>query len=126
MPPLSPLASYVTDRLADRHESADQFARRIGINASGLYKWLRGTYGTPQHRNLEKIAAGLNMSAGELLAAVDVRNGVAHEPPPEDTLAETIRFPVSLRQRALQVARDDDRTFSSLVIHALRRYVTQH
>jgi len=37
----------------------------------------------------------------------------------------TIRFPVSLRERALSVARDEDRTFASLVTYALRRYVEQ-
>jgi hypothetical protein len=45
--------------------------------------------------------------------------------PPEETVAVTIRFPTSLRQRALGVALDEDRTFSSLVIYALRRYVTE-
>ena len=44
---------------------------------------------------------------------------------PEDTVAVTIRFPASLRKRALGVANDEDRTFSSLVIYALRRYVTE-
>jgi len=44
---------------------------------------------------------------------------------PEDTVAVTIRFPGSLRKRALGVAQDEDRTFSSLVIYALRRYVTE-
>jgi len=44
--------------------------------------------------------------------------------PPEETVAVTIRFPASLRKRALGVAQDEDRTFSSLVIYALRRYVT--
>jgi predicted transcriptional regulator len=37
----------------------------------------------------------------------------------------TIRFPESLRARAVQVARDEDRTFASLVIYALRRYVNE-
>jgi hypothetical protein len=36
----------------------------------------------------------------------------------------TIPYPTSLRKRALGVANDEDRTFSSLVIYALRRYVT--
>jgi len=44
--------------------------------------------------------------------------------PPEETVAVTIRFPAELRQRALGVAQDEDRTFSSLVIYALRRYVS--
>jgi hypothetical protein len=43
----------------------------------------------------------------------------------EDTVSITIRFPASLRRRALGVAQDEDRTFSSLVIYALRRYVTE-
>jgi hypothetical protein len=37
----------------------------------------------------------------------------------------TIRFPASLRKRALGVAQDEDRTFASLVVYALRRYVTE-
>ena len=44
--------------------------------------------------------------------------------PPEDTVPVTIRFPATLRKRALDVAQNEDRTFSSLVIYALRRYVT--
>jgi hypothetical protein len=43
----------------------------------------------------------------------------------EDTVPITIRFPASLRKRALGVAQDEDRTFSSVVIYALRRYVTE-
>jgi predicted transcriptional regulator len=44
----------------------------------------------------------------------------------EDTVAVTIRFPADLRERALDVAHDEDRSFSSLVVYALRRYVTEH
>jgi hypothetical protein len=44
--------------------------------------------------------------------------------PPEETVAVTIRFPALLRKRALGVAQDEDRSFSSLVVYALRRYVT--
>jgi hypothetical protein len=43
----------------------------------------------------------------------------------EDLVPVTIRFPASLRKRALGVAQDEDRTFASLVIYALRRYVTE-
>jgi hypothetical protein len=45
---------------------------------------------------------------------------------PQDTVALTIRFPATLRKRALEVAENEDRTFSSLVIYALRRYVSEH
>jgi predicted transcriptional regulator len=45
---------------------------------------------------------------------------------PEETVAVTIRFPHDLRKRALGVAQDEDRTFQSLVVYALRRYVTEH
>lgn len=37
----------------------------------------------------------------------------------------TIRFPANLRKRARGVATTEDRTFASLVIYALRRYVEQ-
>jgi hypothetical protein len=47
------------------------------------------------------------------------------EDPQEDTVSITIRFPASLRKRALGVAQDEDRSFTSLVIYALRRYVTE-
>jgi hypothetical protein len=47
------------------------------------------------------------------------------EEPQEETVSITIRFPASLRKRALGVAQDEDRSFSSLVIYALRRYVTE-
>lgn len=43
----------------------------------------------------------------------------------EDLVPVTIRFPASLRKRALGVATDEDRTFASLVIYALRRYVNE-
>jgi predicted transcriptional regulator len=45
--------------------------------------------------------------------------------PQEDTVSITIRFPASLRKRAMGVAQDEDRSFSSLVVYALRRYVTE-
>lgn len=45
--------------------------------------------------------------------------------PQEELVPVTIRFPASLRKRALGVAQDEDRTFASLVIYALRRYVDQ-
>jgi len=50
----------------------------------------------------------------------------ADAPAPEKTVAMTIRFPAMLRNRALDVAQDEDRTFGSLVVYALRRYVTEH
>jgi len=43
----------------------------------------------------------------------------------EETVAVTIRFPADLRKRAIDVAQAEDRTFSSLVIYALRRYVAE-
>lgn len=121
----SPLAQYISARLRERHESADEFARRIGVNASGLYRLLRGGHAAPQHRTLEKIAHGLDMSASQLLAAAETRDEMV-DPRPEETVAMTICFPASLRKRALGVALDEDRTFSSLVVYALRRYVTEH
>jgi predicted transcriptional regulator len=45
--------------------------------------------------------------------------------PPEDIIAVTIRFPATLRKRALEVAQNEDRTFASLVLYAVRRYVTE-
>jgi len=44
--------------------------------------------------------------------------------PLEDLVPVTIRFPASLRKRAIEVALAEDRNFSSLVVYALRRYVT--
>jgi len=70
----SPLARYIGGCLTDRGESPDDFAGRVGINSSGLYKLLRGVYAAPQQRTLEKIAGGLGMSAAELLAAADAEN----------------------------------------------------
>jgi hypothetical protein len=49
----------------------------------------------------------------------------ADELPQEEVVPITIRFPASLRKRALNVALDEDRSFASLVIYALRRYVEQ-
>jgi predicted transcriptional regulator len=45
--------------------------------------------------------------------------------PPEQGVAVTIRFPPDLRKRALAVAQAEDRNFNSLVVYALRRYVTE-
>ena len=39
-------------------------------------------------------------------------------------MAVTIRFPADLRRRAIIVAQAEDRNFNSLVVYALRRYVT--
>lgn len=70
----SALARYLGDVLAERGESPEDFARRIGINFSGFYRFLRGTYRGPQQRTMEKIAAGLGMSVGELLTAVEAED----------------------------------------------------
>lgn len=43
----------------------------------------------------------------------------------EPTVTISIRFPESLRTRALAVGKAEDRTFASLVIYALRRYVNE-
>jgi hypothetical protein len=45
--------------------------------------------------------------------------------PTEDLVPITIRFPALLRKAAMGVAVDEDRTFASLVIYALRRYVSE-
>lgn len=47
------------------------------------------------------------------------------ENPPEDTVPITVRYPASLRKRALAVAEAEDRTFASLAVYALRLYVTE-
>jgi transcriptional regulator with XRE-family HTH domain len=102
----SVLAQYVADRLAERHENPDEFARRIGINSSGLYKLLRGAYGAPSQRTLEKIAAGLGMSAAELLAAADPQTEV-------DPVEQAIRQRASEMR---EVLRDIPRPFWSPVV----------
>ena len=83
----SPLAVYVADALARRGETPEEFAHRVGINSSGLYKLLRGVYTAPTHRVLERIAAGLSMSPAELLAAAEP---VAEADPVEQLLRERI------------------------------------
>jgi transcriptional regulator with XRE-family HTH domain len=60
------LAKFLLLALADRGESPDQFARRVGINSSGFYKFLRGEYAEPRTSTLRKIAAGLNMTLVQL------------------------------------------------------------
>jgi hypothetical protein len=45
--------------------------------------------------------------------------------PSEPAVSITVRFPADLRKRAIAVAEAEDRTFASLVIYALRRYVTE-
>jgi len=84
------LAQYIADRLAQRHESADEFARRIDVNASGLYKLLRGAYGAPHQRTLDKIAMGLGMSPSQLLAAAEAQT-------------ETDPVEQAIRQRAAEM-----------------------
>lgn len=108
MAPLKPslLAQYLAYRLAERHESTDEFARRIGINASGLYKLLRGAHGQVAQPTLEKIAGGLGMSAAELLAATDAQ----HDTDPVE---------LAIRQRTSEmreVLRDIPRPFWPAVI----------
>ena len=45
--------------------------------------------------------------------------------PPESVVSVTIRFPVSLRRRADVIALAEYRSFASLVLHAVDRYVTE-
>lgn len=59
-----------------------------------------------------------------MTAATMPRRRKDAQEPAEDLEPVTIRFPASLRTRALAVAQNEDRTFASLVIYALRRYVT--
>ena len=47
------------------------------------------------------------------------------EEPQEELVPVTIRFPATLRKRAIDVATAEDRPFSSLVVYAVRRYVTE-
>lgn len=64
------LAQYLLDRLNERMETPDEFAKRIGINSSGFYKLLRGEYAEPRQATLDKIASGIGMTPAELLVAV--------------------------------------------------------
>ena len=43
----------------------------------------------------------------------------------EELVPITIRFPISLRRRALATAQNEDRSFASLVLQAVDRYVTE-
>jgi transcriptional regulator with XRE-family HTH domain len=65
-----PRAQYILDRLNERLETPDEFARRVGINSSGFYKLLRGEYAEPRQATLDKIASGIGMTPAELLVAV--------------------------------------------------------
>ena len=46
-------------------------------------------------------------------------------PPPEKTYSASVRMPASLRDRAYAVAQSEDRNLNSLVLYALRRYITE-
>lgn len=70
----TPLALYLERRLQERGETPEEFAERVGINPSGLYKLLRGAYKSPSQASLVKIARGLGMTAGELLSAVEAKD----------------------------------------------------
>lgn len=93
----SPLARYIDDRLIERVETVDDFARRVGINSSGLYKLLRGAYAAPQQRTLAKIAGGLGMSVAELLTAVEAEREM-------DPIERAIRQRVPEMREAVQGA----------------------
>lgn len=81
----TPLAKFIDARLIERDQTAEEFAVRVGISPSGLYKFLRGASGTPRHPTLEKIAIGLGMrSAAELLTFTS-------EPVDEDPLERGVR-----------------------------------
>ena len=81
----SRLARYVADRLQERDETPDEFAKRIGINTSGLYKLLRGAYSWPQQQTLGKIAGGLGMTDDELMRAA---NAYGEEDPIEQAIRQ--------------------------------------
>jgi transcriptional regulator with XRE-family HTH domain len=66
----TPLAQFIFDRIRERGETPEEFAARIGINASGLYKLLRGAYAEPRQATLDKIATGLSMTPAELFVAI--------------------------------------------------------
>jgi hypothetical protein len=61
-----------------------------------------------------------------LTAAMPRRRKDAEDLTTPDVVPITIRFPAALRKAALGVAQDEDRSFASLVIYALRRYVEAH
>jgi transcriptional regulator with XRE-family HTH domain len=67
----SPLARYLEDRHRERGESPDTFARRAGINSSGYYRFLRGETTSLTERILQRVAATLGMTPGQLLEAAE-------------------------------------------------------
>jgi len=71
MPHRSALANYILDRLLERDETVDHFAHRVGVNASGLGRFLNGKTQSLHANTTRKVAAGLGLSPGEMISLAE-------------------------------------------------------
>jgi hypothetical protein len=83
----SPLALFILDRLRDRGEAPDHFAQRIGVNGSGLNRFLRGKTMTLHDRTKDKVALGLGMTANQMMALAGGDEAYEHDPQHAEVLA---------------------------------------
>ena len=68
------LGRFLSDELAVRGETGEEFARRNGMNVSHVYQIIRGEKKNPQLDTVQKIAAGLGMTVAEMHAAMEGRS----------------------------------------------------
>lgn len=64
------LARFLQRQLDARGMTADLFAKKHGLNSSGLYQLLRGERTYVQDRTMERLAAALGMTLAEMVTAM--------------------------------------------------------
>lgn len=103
MPKRSPLATYVLDRLLERDETVEHFAHRIGVNASGLGRFLNGKTATLHDTTKRKVAAGLGMTPGEMLSLVEGNAEVEHSDSEAEVLSRVPELHEAIRDLPRQL-----------------------
>lgn len=95
----SALVRFLQRQLDARGVTADQFAKQHKLNSSGLYQLLRGERIYVQDRTLERIAAALDMSLAEMIAAMN-HPGAEVDPDEAEWMSMIRRVPVEKRPAA--------------------------
>ena len=98
------LSLFLSRQLDAMGLTAEQFARKAGLNASGIYQIVRGERIYVQDRTLDKIAAALNMTPAEMALAMG--KAAATEDPDEAEILALFRdVPTEKRSAAKDVLR---------------------
>ena len=99
------LATFLIDQLAERHLVPETFAASVGINPSGLYKFLRGDYAEPRQSTLEKIAVGLGYASAADLLVASGQIEAGHDPDEAELVALFRQVPEQDRPAAKSMLR---------------------